>query len=215
MRTGSELHQAMRKLCSRGWLSLSTGPWRFGDVAVATDALVFVAVPLSELSGEVCAELPEKLQERVSLMLSVAPTAPIATTAERLREFAGPPFVCGACSAPTPPPCDRCEGTGEVDCTCECGHDHEAPCEDCDGKGKMLCHCDSGRRVVKVADRVVNAYRLAAALAILEPSGPVVVSGDTVKGMGVLTVAGESWRIVVAPIDRYEPEAVFEPSVAA
>lgn len=211
MRTGSELYQAMKRLCGLWWIT-ADGPWRFGDLAVATDGLVFVAVPASEMPGEVFGELPEKMRDRVAKMVGTALAPPVQTTAERLREFAGPPFVCRVCSSPEPPRCENCEGTGEVGCICECGHDHEAPCEDCDGKGKALCSCGSARRVVKIADRIINAHLLAKALAVLEPTGPVSVSGERVMGMDVLLLAGDSWRIVVAPINNYEPVAVFEPA---
>ena len=31
--------------------------------------------------------------------------------------------------------CSQCNGTGEVDCECRCGHEHEAECKTCHGSG--------------------------------------------------------------------------------
>lgn len=33
--------------------------------------------------------------------------------------------------------CKSCEGEGEKDCHCSCGHTHEVECEECDGAGSL------------------------------------------------------------------------------
>lgn len=34
--------------------------------------------------------------------------------------------------------CKSCEGKGEKDCHCSCGHTHEAECQECDGAGSLI-----------------------------------------------------------------------------
>lgn len=38
--------------------------------------------------------------------------------------------------------CKECSGTGEVDCECDCGHEHSRNCGDCDGSGRLASACD-------------------------------------------------------------------------
>jgi hypothetical protein len=34
--------------------------------------------------------------------------------------------------------CPQCNGSGEKDCSCTCGHEHEAECTECEGTGNAI-----------------------------------------------------------------------------
>ncbi len=38
--------------------------------------------------------------------------------------------------------CKECGGTGEVDCECDCGHEHSRSCDECDGSGRSSSACE-------------------------------------------------------------------------
>jgi hypothetical protein len=71
--------------------------------------------------------------------LWTAVTEPLDLAALRL-------WLAQAVPALPPPPapvapgkvrCPECKGTGHIECTCECGHEHEAECDGCDGAGTI------------------------------------------------------------------------------
>jgi hypothetical protein len=111
--------------------------------------------------------------------------------------------------------CDNCGGDGEVDCECDCGHEHQAQCRDCDGNGDVPCpDCAGGRRQREVTPVVIGASMfdrglLAEVLRAVPTTAAPLVWHD--GELAASALAGEGWVVLVMPIrrDGREPVATF------
>lgn len=115
------------------------------------------------------------------------------------------PIACTACKDGRVK-CDECDGTGDIDCECDCGHEHEADCRACDGDGEVDCKaCCSWRETVRPDCRVVignsvfDKAIVATGLADAErTSGTATLlqGGD----VGMTALVGDGWRLVLMPL---------------
>ena len=46
--------------------------------------------------------------------------------------------------------CRECDGSGQVECECVCGHEHEKECRSCEGEGKVSGAIDAYWKQVKI-----------------------------------------------------------------
>ena len=155
--------------------------------------------------------------QRISARLATAPVLGEIDLAE-LAAFCGAPSEKRDCTSCTNGrvPCTECDGSGEVECECPCGHEHERGCSDCDGAGHVPCpDCRgwsqrqrAGCRVL-IGDAVFDRAVIASCL----------VDAERMTGVATLVSAGEEqvhallgedWRLVFMPMARNSGYPVSE-----
>lgn len=161
--------------------------------ALATDGWILMIVP--EMGGRTYGHGDERAQGAIGIGVELAThdlagTVTIACTLAELQGFAGKRWI-----KPPPTTCERCDGEGVVECSCEsCGDDHEADCPDCGGSKKMEARAPDIASVV-VADVCVNRWLLAR---VVDGAPPQQGHVALVKhASGALAIIGENWRALV------------------
>ena len=91
--------------------------------------------------------------------------------------------------------CADCDGTGEVSCSCDCGHEHDADCETCGGTGKVVEGKDG--RVLGVVDGRPRVTKYAIIARAVVSNESVRVAYDRVEDAEIALRAmlelGEEW----------------------
>jgi hypothetical protein len=100
--------------------------------------------------------------------------------------------------------CDKCDGTGEIECECICGHEHDSDCDDCDGTGKIIGDTEPTKRVGQIDGGWFDLNRVAQALDSLpgETVGVAVERRNSISSF--LKIQGDGWRVYL--IGVWAPE---------
>jgi hypothetical protein len=174
-------------------VELSKGKWGFDNEppapwllkangrewAMATDGHCAVCVDVALVDG--CSEASGRVTQPLAKFLETAVEPRLTTTSAALSAFAGvgithPP--CDVCNDAREVECLDCDGVGQEDCECDCGHSHERDCTNCNGEGTLTCNaCDDRDRVMaaRFAGLFVSRHHLRGALETVAPCSDVSV----------------------------------------
>lgn len=140
-----QIDKALRIACGHDELRpVMSTPFSCNGWNIATDAHIILAVKGEQMYAraeskaalpidEQCAEWAEKVH---------TPARDMTITAEQVREaMAQWPMMDDYNEVEY----SECNGSGEVDCECFCGHEHETECDKCKGAGSFKSEFPSGK----------------------------------------------------------------------
>lgn len=164
----------------------------------ATDGRMLLAVPgyaefLPPEGGRCTAKSIVSLMETPAIEGCV----PAETSAQRLRDFAGP------VTQPAVEPCSSCGGDGRCGCPrCDMEHD----CRRCEGSGKQE---RLEIRTDNILGQLVDLNRLARLLSAVDGSCVLTLHANLEKKFTMLRIGGlvAEWEAWLMPIGREEKDA--------
>lgn len=120
---------------------------------------------------------------------------------------------CEECHDKRTVECDDCDGQGETDCTCSCGHDHEAECDTCGGDGYVACKACASlteKRPARLRSHVVNRQvvrEVIETIGVMEGTARLSCNGQRVYRL-VPDEPEPAWMAVFMPLRDVDPNGV-------
>lgn len=102
--------------------------------------------------------------------------------------------------------CPNCRGTGHTECyACE----HDIDCDECDATGTLDVQEEPEHILVKIGGHRFDTWHFGRLLR-MAPDGDVAVMVATTPHVGLLTIAGDGWRLLAASTTQTEDVKVID-----
>lgn len=223
MKTGNELRQAMDDLRLACWSSVdwTQAPWAVmhegREMAATTDGTLLLLIDSARVDGPLAA-VPERLTRGMASWFAT-PCAPVTSVdGDALGRFAGVGVLvemCDACNNEREIGCDDCDGSGRIECECDCGDCHDKDCETCNGEGSRPCKQCKGspskNQPATFCGFIINRMKLRAVMEIVQDTGPIAVGRIMLPGGLCAQLTGDGWiALVMCMRENTKPTAAWE-----
>lgn len=215
--TIKQIDKALRIACGHDEVRpvLAT-PFSCNGWNMATDAHVILAVKGEPMYARIESKATKPIDEQCAEWAEKVntPARDLAITAEQVKEAMTLwPMVDDYNEVE----CSECNGSGEVDCKCFCGHEHETECDKCKGAGSFKSEVPSGKiphPAEKVSTGGFAAFgpqtwpKLALIVEALDIKELRVTNGSN-NGMVRMEAVGMPVVLVLMPVTTYANEKFF------